>query len=513
MLIPVPYAIAATLGPRERLKTAAFLEEECRLATSSAYRLTEETINRHFHRDIHNPDDMIHLGTLYDDVIRSNCMEAKKEEAFKILEEYGFDSSTGMRRGGIDSLPETMRNGKMDTVQIEPSLLEANASPITFDNVQDIPMPDEYELDGTECPLENNGETQTQPAQYSQPDTREIEIKPKLRKKRDLVSPEEMETVLDGFQRWWNQRNEIEGCRILHSWTVEKDSSQVVYIYIDGDCVFKQAEKRIRGGCSTIRTVIDRRNQYNAVICAEGYKPYYVTYPEDVDVVCKMILAVLLQNHLLNRNLVFFLDGEKVLYTAVEKYFSMWNPAIYLDWYHLCLKVYTCLSKGLRPQREDDPRSPIEYYKRGKNAGQPKPRKKTSLSILFARMLYSMLWVGNVEEAKDYIRNIDPSLIQNKEAIDELLTYLENKGKYITCYALRKRAGLRNSSNIVESANRRMVSGRQKHRGMLWSDAGSDAITSLTVLFMNCEETLWFYHHEVTFAMEQSVKPQQKLVA
>ena len=128
-------------------------------------------------------------------------------------------------------------------------------------------------------------------------------------------------------------------------------------------------------------------------------------------------------------------------------------------------------------------------------------------------MLYSMLWVGNVEEAEDYIKNIDPSLIQNKEAIDELLTYLQNKGKYITCYALRKRAGLRNASNIVESANRRMVSGRQKHRGMLWSDAGSDAITSLTVLFMNHEETLWFYQHEVTFAMEPCEKPQQKQAA
>ena len=46
-----------------------------------------------------------------------------------------------------------------------------------------------------------------------------------------------------------------------------------------------------------------------------------------------------------------------------------------------------------------------------------------------------------------------------------------------------------------------MVSGRQKHKGMLWGNAGTDAITALTVLFMNNEEDLWFVYHNVTFAM------------
>ena len=62
---------------------------------------------------------------------------------------------------------------------------------------------------------------------------------------------------------------------------------------------------------------------------------------------------------------------------------------------------------------------------------------------------------------------------------------------YITCYALRKRVGVRNSSNIVENANHRMVSGCQKHKGTLWTDEGTTAITSLKVLFLNEEEDLW----------------------
>lgn len=349
--------------------------------------------------------------------------------------------------------------------------------------------------------------------QYSCPDQRKFTPRRKARKKRDPLCPDEVEEVLNGYLKWCNDQNSESHCRILHDWTVEQDPQCAVYIYLDGDCVFKQTPQRVAGGCDTLRTKKEQLNHYNAVIVAEGYEPYYITYPECVDMICKMILATLLQNHLLNRNLIFFMDGEKALYQTVEKYFEMWSPVIYLDWYHLTLKVYGCLSNGLKSRRVDDPRTPGEVFKRGPKKGMPKERKKTSISILYARMLCSILWVGNVEEAKAYIKNINPEDIQNPAAVEELLGYLENKGRYITCYALRKRAGLRNSSNIVESANRRMVSCRQKHRGMLWSPAGSIALAALTTLFMNGEENLWFFHHEVSFSMKKSSAKENKIAA
>lgn len=488
------------MGPRERLKTAGMLKAECQFVIASEYRTSLDTLNKQLHRS--SPDELVRLETLRDDVIRCNCMEAKKKDAFRILEIHGFDSATGMKIGGAASLPEGMRNSKMQVVEIRPDhlLTDEDGNPIILD-APELSGPDEDAVCIKDEESPEMVDSQQEEQHYSEPDRREFLPLKKLRGKRVEVSPDEMEKVLNGYTIWLKGKSSEQLCTILHCWEFEKDPKQIVYIYIDGDCVPKQAEHRVPGGVEVLRETKERRNHYNAVICAEGFEPYYVTYPENIDNVCKMILAVLLQNQLLNRNLVFFMDGERILYTAVERYFGAWNPCIYLDWYHLLLKVFGCLSNGLVSRREDDPRTPLEYYKRGMKKGQPKPRKKTSISVLYARMLSSILWVGNVEEAKIYIKNINPKDIQKPEAIRELLEYLENKGKYITCYALRKRAGLRNSSNIVESANRRMVSGRQKHKGMLWGNEGTDAVTALTVLFMNKEEDLWFDHHKVTFAM------------
>jgi hypothetical protein len=41
------------------------------------------------------------------------------------------------------------------------------------------------------------------------------------------------------------------------------------------------------------------------------------------------------------------------------------------------------------------------------------------------------------------------------------------------CYALRKKLGLRVSSNPVEKANDLLASNKQKHQGMSWSADGS----------------------------------------
>jgi len=56
-----------------------------------------------------------------------------------------------------------------------------------------------------------------------------------------------------------------------------------------------------------------------------------------------------------------------------------------------------------------------------------------------------------------------------------LITYLHRNQACIPCYALRKKLGLRISSNPVEKANDLVVSNRQKHNGMSWSADGQPA--------------------------------------
>ena len=110
----------------------------------------------------------------------------------------------------------------------------------------------------------------------------------------------------------------------------------------------------------------------------------------------------------------------------------------------------------------------------------------------------NILWWGNVDEAKYYIEHIDPSLVKNKTALNNLLTYIsaderKGKGKYITCYAMRKKAGLLNSSNSVEGENEVIVGERQKvDERMFWTVQGSGPLASLTCIFANGEDMDWF---------------------
>jgi hypothetical protein len=61
---------------------------------------------------------------------------------------------------------------------------------------------------------------------------------------------------------------------------------------------------------------------------------------------------------------------------------------------------------------------------------------------------------------------VDKSKVKNATKLDELIKYLERVRNYIPNYALRKKLGLRNSSNLVEKANAVVVAKRQKNNGM-----------------------------------------------
>ena len=75
--------------------------------------------------------------------------------------------------------------------------------------------------------------------------------------------------------------------------------------------------------------------------------------------------------------------------------------------------------------------------------------------------LLTWLWLGKVERAIKLLQELSQESIKNHKELKNLITYLDRNSNYIPCYALRKKLGLRLSSNPVEKANDLVVSNRQ----------------------------------------------------
>ncbi len=87
--------------------------------------------------------------------------------------------------------------------------------------------------------------------------------------------------------------------------------------------------------------------------------------------------------------------------------------------------------------------------------------------------------------------------------LDEQINYLTRKEENITCYAVRAKFGLRNSSNPVEKENDILVAQRQKHNGMSWSQNGSGSLAAIEMVFENGYEDMWFNKGQISFVMPQ----------
>ena len=83
-------------------------------------------------------------------------------------------------------------------------------------------------------------------------------------------------------------------------------------------------------------------------------------------------------------------------------------------------------------------------------------------------------------------------MVKDRGKLEILINYIERNRSCIPCYEVRKKLGLRNSSNIGEKMNDLVVSERQKHNGMSWSKNGSAALTSMAVLKRNKGYKGWF---------------------
>lgn len=188
-----------------------------------------------------------------------------------------------------------------------------------------------------------------------------------------------------------------------------------------------------------------------------------------------VLIAFLLHNGLFeNKCLVFFTDGADDIKKAIREVF-VWRPyRIIPDWYHLKKKCRERLSMAMRGREI---------------------RNEVLTKIL------QFLWLGKVEKAVEYLKALDNGKIKNKEHIEKLIAYLDRNFSYIPCYALRKKLGLRVSSNRGEKANDLVVAQRQKHNGMSWSKTGSSGLANVNALFLNKENENWINKKTIEFRL------------
>ncbi len=134
-------------------------------------------------------------------------------------------------------------------------------------------------------------------------------------------------------------------------------------------------------------------------------------------------------------------------------------------------------------------------------------RGKEKRNMVLEKLLRH-LWVGDVDGAELYLKSLSKPYIKNQNCLEEASAYLERKRTGITCYAVRKKLGLRISSNPVEKANDLLVARRQKHNGMSWTPHGSGALAAIEMLYENGQAVSWFKNRQLSFFM-----PDEKICA
>jgi len=252
-----------------------------------------------------------------------------------------------------------------------------------------------------------------------------------------------------------------------------EEVEETVNISIDDVLAKKQKETRVS---KNEEKADDKTRQYvpNTVIHVQKGKSTYLLNGFGVIWTLQLLLAFLLHNHLIGLNLMFFVDGHS-LYSSVLQFFVWYKKiGVILDWFHLEKKCKERLSMALKGSKI----------------------RNTVLSKLMP-----LLWHGLVDEAISYLKELPQELIKNQKEIQSLLDYLEKNRPMIPAYAIRKRLGLRNSSNRGEKANDLLVAERQKHNGTAWSKPGSVALASLTALKKNKEYKTWFQKRKIEFKL------------
>jgi hypothetical protein len=267
----------------------------------------------------------------------------------------------------------------------------------------------------------------------------------------------------------------------LHE-TFEDPKSVKANISIDDVCCKKQKASGRKKGSQPKEK---REMVYNTVAHIQNKEAKaYTLNTSTIQQMMIIVLAFLLSNELMSKpgSLVFFTDGARDLRLAIQNTFRFLPFKIILDWHHLEKKCKDLLSMAIKG-------------------------KQTKNSILSEMLAW--LWLGNVDRAVKVLSDLKEDTIKNTAERDNLIKYLHRNQDCIPCYALRKKLGLRISSNPVEKANDLVVANRQKHNGMSWSADGSTSLATLTSLRRNDEHMHWLLHRDIPFIFpgHRQVKP------
>ena len=270
----------------------------------------------------------------------------------------------------------------------------------------------------------------------------------------------------------------IQACAPEPEWGTEMADNPIPYedpshsTNVSLDDVGVKRQKDTRKGTQEA----DRKRKYvhNTIAHIVHAGESYIISGHGVMNVLRLVLAFLLHNHLLQYNLLFFVDGQRTLYSTILRTFAWFKPIqLILDWYHLEKRCKQQLSLAL---------------------------KGRMIRNAVLEQLLPCLWHGCVDRAIAVLRTIEPAKIKDQEALVGMIGYLERNRPYLPCYAVRKRLGLCNSSNRGEKANDLVVSERQKHNGMSWSRCGSVALAAVTALVRNQEYMRWFQTGTLAFS-------------
>jgi len=239
-----------------------------------------------------------------------------------------------------------------------------------------------------------------------------------------------------------------------------EDPKQTVNISADDVVVDRQASKRPNSPEKG-----QKKRVSNTVIHIQQDIKTYIIHNGGIKGALKLLLGFLFTNTLTAMyQFVFFTDGASDLNDPINAMFGFLPIKIILDWYHLMEKVKQRLSLGMKG-----------YKKR--NA--------------FLDLLSPVLWRGDVARAIAMLEGLSDDLVKSRDEVVKLIDYLKRNQIYIPCYILRAKLGLWNSSNRVENANGRVVSFRQKSRGMSWSREGSTGLASVSAAVINGEVLNW----------------------
>jgi hypothetical protein len=148
----------------------------------------------------------------------------------------------------------------------------------------------------------------------------------------------------------------------------------------------------------------------------------------------------------------------------------LWQQAeLILDWYHRkkqCYQLPRMLCRGRTAKQE------------------------------LLKLLLRHLWHGQGDLALALLQRYRPQT-KNEEKRDELIGYIQKNRQAIPHSCERRQHRQCNGSAHAEKANDVLVARRQKHQGMPWSLATSDALCALKIFMLHGGWDLYWQHSQV----------------